>query len=451
MILMRSEGISVRFTALAGRCAKAGSQGLLPFLAVLLLIPGISSAQQGADKVWKDSVYKDDIHTVRLYQRGDPRSYPLYQLGGAPLRLSFDKFSSEINNYTYKIEHCSPTWQSSGVSSQIYLSGMRRGFIDQYQHSFNTYFNYVHYTLQFPNRDMQPKIPGNYILKVYDDDDQPVFTRRFYVASEKVNISATLKQASFPEYRDTRQQLNFTINYQGVEDVSEPFRQFRVVIRQNGRDDNAIRGLKPRYVEGQSLIYNYQEKNLFKGGNEFRPLDIRSLDFGGQGVRKIELDSIYTAHLTVDESRAYQTHVNYNDNNGRSLTLTANRERANLKASYLSTYFYLDANPRLNEGEAIYVFGGLSDWQIKERYKMQYLPDKGVYYANMLLKQGYYDYKYAISRGPGTGVNTQRLEGSHFETENEYIVLVYFKDPFRNIFKLVGARTIKDGLMDRGQ
>ena len=409
------------------------------------------TAQERDGKVWRDSVYQDDIHTVRLYQQGNPRSYPLHELGGAPLMLSFDKFSNSINNYTYTIEHCSPTWQSSGLSSQIYLSGMRRAYINQYQHSFNTYYNYVHYTLQFPNRDMKPKIPGNYILKVYEDDDQLVITRRFYVAANKVNISANLQQANLPQYRDSRQEVDFTINYQGLKNVSEPFQQFQVVIRQNGREDNAIRGLKPRYVEGKTLIYDYQEKNLFKGGNEFRPLDIRSLDYGGQGVRKIQLDSAFTAHLNVDESRAYQTHLNYNDNNGRNLTLTSNRDQPNLKAAYVSTYFYLDANPSLKANEAIYVFGGLSDWQIKERYKLQYLPDKGVYYANMLLKQGYYDYKYAISKGPGHKVNTQRLEGSHFETENEYIILVYFKDPFRNIFKLIGVKTIKNGPGNRDQ
>lgn len=405
-------------------------------------------ADQGP-KVWVDSVYQDDIRTVRLHQQGNPRSYPIYPVGGSRLTLSFDKFSRDIVNYQYTIRHCNPEWEESDLSSQVYMAGMRSAYIDDYQHSRNTYHQYIHYTLEFPNADLKPKIPGNYVLIIFKNDNlsEPVLTRRFYVAADEVGISTSLKQASFPQYRDTHQEFDFSINHQGLPNVSDPFEQFEVIVRQNGRTDNALQGLNPRYIEGKTLIYDYQEKNLFKGGNEFRPLDIRSLNYGGQGVRKISLDSTFTAHLNVDESRGYQTYVNYNDNNGWNLTLAANRSSADLEASYISTYFYLNANPSLQAGESIYVYGGLSDWKIQERCKLQYLPDKGVFYTNMLLKQGYYDYKYAISEGPGSGdCNTQRLEGSHFETENQYLILVYFKDRFRNIFKLVGYRTVNDGI-----
>lgn len=410
-------------------------------------------AQPFENDHWEDAVNQSDIRTVRLYQQGNPRSYPLYEMGGAPLTLSFDKFSRDVVNYQYTIEHCTPNWNSSKTSSQVYLEGLRRGFIDDHKTSRNTYHTYIHYKLQFPNADMQPKIPGNYILKVFREDQQkPVITRRFYVVNDKVNIAHNLQQPNFPQYRNTHQELDFTINYQRLKGVSDPFRQFEVVLRQNGRNDNAIRSLQPKYIEGKKLIYDYEEENLFPGGNEFRALDLRSLDYGGQGVRKLTLDSIYTAHLNVDESRRFKSHVNYKDNNGWNLTLTRNINDADITSAYVSTYFYLDASPGLKQGEAIYVFGGLSNWEIQERCRLQYLKEEGVYYANMLLKQGYYDYKYAISEGPGSHeVNTTRLEGSHYETENRYLVLVYYQDPFRNLFKLVGARQLNDGLDNQGQ
>ncbi len=423
------------------------------FFICVVLKPSLVIAQPTGKAHWQDAVNQPDIRTVRLYQRGQPRSYPIYEMGGAPLTLSFDKFHRDIINYQYTITHCTPDWQSSKISSQVYLEGMRRGFIDDYQHSQNTYHPYVHYSLQIPNRDMQPKIPGNYILKVFrEDQSTPVITRRFYVVKDRINISPNLQQPNFPRYRNTHQELDFTINYQSLRDVSDPFRQFKVVLRQNGRNDNTIRRLKPKYVEGKKLIYDYEEENLFKGGNEFRPVDLRSLNYGGQGVRELVLDSIYTAHLNVDESRQYQSHVDYSDNNGWNMTLAQGVNNPHTQSAYISTYFYLDANPSLKPGEAIYVFGNLSNWEIQERCRLQYLKDEGVYYANLLLKQGYYDYKYAISPGPGQGkINTTRLEGTHFETENRYLILVYFQDPFRNLFKLVGARTLSSGLGGQGQ
>ena len=425
-------------------------------VAILSSSGSLSVAQPMDEKTWRDAVRAPDIRTVRFFQQGKPRSYPLYKMGGAPLTLSFDKFDRDIINYQYTIEHCTPTWESSDVSSQVYLKGVRSGFIDNYQHSQNTYHPYVHYRLQFPNQDMQPQIPGNYILKVFKEDPgNPVITKRFYVTQDQVSISPNLQQPNFPKYRDTRQELDFKINYQGLKDVSDPFRQFRVVVRQNGRNDNTIRGLKPKYVEGKTLIYDYEEENLFRGGNEFRAVDLRSLNYGGQGVRKLVLDSIYTAHLNIDESRRYNSHVDYNDNNGWNLTLTERSRNPQTEAAYISTYFYLDANPTLEEGEDIYVFGSLSNWEIQDRCQLQYLKDEGVYYANMLLKQGYYDYKYAISKGPDATdkpqLNTWQLEGTHFETENRYLILVYFRDPFRNLFKLVGSRTLSSGLGIEGQ
>lgn len=426
-------------------------RGLISWL--IILFPLFMSAQS-KETIGLSKVYDEGINTVRFHKEGEPRSYPIFKLGGKPLTLSFDKFSRDVINYQYTIEHCTPDWQVSNLNSQIYLKGMQSAFIDKHRQSQNTYVNYINYELQFPNRKMQPKIPGNYVLKVFknDNESEPVLTQRFFVASDKVNINTNLQQANFPQYRDSHQELDFQINYQGLENVSDPFEQFQVVVLQNGRTDNAIEGLKPKYIEGKTLIYDYEEENLFKGGNEFRPLDLRSLNFGGQGVRKLKLDSIYTAHLTVDENRAFKTHTDYNDNNGWNLILSANQESAAFTGAYISTYFYLDANPGLKEDEAIYVYGGLSNWQIQPEFKMEFLPDKGVYYTNVLLKQGYYDYKYAISKGSGKGsINTQRLEGSHFETENRYLVLVYFKDPFRNIFKLVGYQKVNSGIGNSGQ
>ena len=53
-------------------------------------------------------------------------------------------------------------------------------------------------------------------------------------------------------------------------EINNPFGDIYTVITQNNRWDNAIVGLKPVFVKNDELIYDYEEENLFDGGNEYR-------------------------------------------------------------------------------------------------------------------------------------------------------------------------------------
>ena len=60
---------------------------------------------------------------------------------------------------------------------------------------------------------------------------------------------------------------------------------------------------------------------------------------------------------------------------------------------------------------------------------MQFNPDKGVYEATLLLKQGYYDYQYSLRQfvnGKYVYQSTD-TEQNAWETENAYMILVYFR------------------------
>ena len=298
----------------------------LTALFVVFLLTSIFANGQSDryNQVWKDSVYKQGIRTVILNKTGSMKSYPVIELNQGSVTLEFDNMENKIKDYQYTIVHCDPGWKASNISSQSYIDGMNTGFFEDYQHSFNTYHDYVHYSLTIPNSTMKPKISGNYILKVFEDGNQEnlVLTKRFYVVEDKVNITGKARQATYARYRDYKHEVDFTANYQDLKDVSNPFDQFEVMIKQNGRWDNVIRGLKPSYIEGKKLIYDHDEENLFNAGNEFRPLDMRSQNYSGRGVRKLILDSFYNAHLNVDESRSYKSHISYNDNNGSRIIVT---------------------------------------------------------------------------------------------------------------------------------
>jgi len=56
----------------------------------------------------------------------------------------------------------------------------------------------------------------------------------------------------------------------------------------------------------------------------------------------------------------------------------------------------------------------------------------------MLLKQGYYNYEYAYLRDGSADGTASIFEGSHYETENDYLVFIYYRNPQERYDRLLG-------------
>jgi len=89
------------------------------------------------------------------------------------------------------------------------------------------------------------------------------------------------------------------------------------------------------------------------------------------------------------------------------------------------------------------VFGGMSDNEFREEFKMTYNPLAKQYETKVLLKQGYYDYMYMLKRPHDPKGDVVFIEGDHFETENMYNITTYFSDPVCNCDKIIGHQTYK--------
>ncbi|MFZ1615913.1 MAG: DUF5103 domain-containing protein, partial [Flavobacteriales bacterium] len=53
---------------------------------------------------------------------------------------------------------------------------------------------------------------------------------------------------------------------------------------------------------------------------------------------------------------------------------------------------------------------------------------------------GYMDYQYAFLPAGSTVPDLSKLEGSHYQTENDYLVLVYVRDYQLRCDRLLGLR-----------
>ena len=389
---------------------------------------------------YEDYTYKNNINSAQLFIKGDPLSMPVVFLNdNKQLSLHFDDMNSSFKTYSYKFIHCNANWEPSSLSPSEYIQGYFSGYIDEYVYSFNTLYSYIHYSMDFPNSEISFSKSGNYIIKVYanNNEDDLILTRRFYVVDRKVSIQPKIKMATLARYRDSKQEVDFNLilnNYP----VRDPYQDIKVVISQNGRWDNAITNLKPIFVRSNELVYDYEEGNLFDGNNEYRYFDAKDLRYQSMNVEGIHLVAGKTnLYVIPEEPRSYKRYYSQDDINGKRLIKRDDSRDSNREADYMNTHFTLHRSEPITDGD-VYVFGELSGWQFKEDFKMKYVAIDKEYRLSVKLKQGYYNYMYAVLPKNETKGDLSIIEGTHSETENDYYFFVYHRKSGEIYDRLVG-------------
>lgn len=393
-------------------------------------------------KVLENRIVKPTIHTVQFEGLDEEEPYPVLRMGtDDKLYLKFDEFSGEIADYQYTVVHCDYNWEPSRLMQNQYLDGMFFDYITNNNTSFNTQVRYMHYEAEFPNFNFSPRVPGNYVLKVYEngDENSVVLTRRFFVTQLKAHVQATVRRATLAKFMYTHQEVDFAVDISQLNSFN-PRSDFKVLLRQNNRWDNAIFDLEPQFVTDDKLQYNLERGNLFKGYSEFRFFETRNVRFGGQNIFKTYIDSnnVVNAVLYADESREFLAYSSRFDANGTFIIRSDQTQDDAVESDYVWVHFYLKAkSERLND---VYVFGGLSNWQLQPRCKMTYDAKNERYHARLLLKQGYYNYAYVESTPKGPDM--EAFEGTHYQTENDYEIFVYQWSMDLQCHLLVGYRRI---------
>ena len=395
--------------------------------------------------VFEDHIYKKNIHTVQLHRSDWEFSSPIISLSSADkLKLSFDDLDADTKTYSYTLIHCDADWTPSNTVNSDYLSGFYDEQISDRKYSINTLQSYSHYSLIFPTENVQITKSGNYILEVFTDYDKEkyVLTKRFMVVDEKVDVNATVRQATFSDDRYFKQEVNFKIN-SGSYTITNPYGDLKVVLMQNDRWDNVLTGLKPAFVKDKELDYDIGDGNSFMAGSEFRHFDAKSLRFHSDHISDIYLDSTskkYRIDLLEDEKRTIKQYSLETDINGRfKIYIQESKDNSETEADYVTVHFLLKADVGDKDG-VYYVFGALTDWQYKPEFKMHFNPDRFAYECTAFLKQGYYNYEYMYLKDGDKVADVMEVEGSHWETENDYTILVYHRQMGSNYDQLISVK-----------
>lgn len=405
----------------------------LKILLILLLLHQICAAQI----LYQNQVYKPNIKSVECYNNQQESSFPIIGLhSNDVLLLSFDDLNGGTKSYNYTIEHCDADWKLSNLSPSEYLQSFTEDRIMDYRYSLNIKQKYTHYQLTLPNYNIVPKLSGNYLLKVYPEGNpaEPILTKQFYVVDQKAGLAAQIVPSNQVVNRTTNQKINFTVDVSAV-GVQNPYAEIRTVIMQNGRPDVSSMNTAPQFVQGGLLQFNDFQTNDFAGGNEFRRFDLRTLLSGGEHINHIYRDSVNTVILMNDRALDQPNYTFQYDNDGKFFILNADGRDPRLDADYAHVYFNLNHN-RQNPNDAVFITGKFNGYSLDESSKMSYDAGKGNFYTDLYLKQGVYDYHYVLKNN--LGIDQTAVDGSHFETENDYQFLVYFRRAGSRYEELVG-------------
>lgn len=412
-------------------------RALIPFCLFLIGVSPVISQYENLD--FRNIDYVDYVRSVTFELNDAPLSFPIINLGAGmntKLILKFDDIDNTGNSFIYDLIHCDRNWNPSTIDNIEYLDGFTDEEIEMMDFSFNTYMEYTQYTLELPNDDIKWNYSGNYLLVVYEDDSkvQPVLSRRFLVADSKLRLTTNNVIPSDPLKYDTHQEFDFEVNIKGLQ-IDDAMLSITAVVMQNNNWESAVYDLHPKFINKDNLVFDYGDAVVFPGIKEYRNFDTRTLISPGLNVHTVDFKSESTdVLLDLQQSRTYRTFHTRNDANGGFIMYTKDRPEQDLSAEYTNVIFALET-PRIEEN--VFIVGGFNNYIPTEEHQMFYDEERQSYFGKILLKQGYYDYLFAVQKEDGLDLTT--LEGSWHETENNYTILVYYSSYFDGYDQLIGV------------
>lgn len=391
--------------------------------------------------VYSNKVYNPNIKSIEFYPDGDPLGEAVLFLNeDIPLILAFDDLADDYKDFTYTFIHCDANWNKSELMPNEYLDGYTEDYVVDYAFSQNTKVPYVHYSIEIPNENIQFRFSGNYIVKVYpnEDSDHPIFTKRFYVVDPQCSIGGNVIAPSNPELKHSAQEVNFKVNISMLNSLF-PSREIQVQLQQNGRTDNVISNMQPLSILDGKMDFNLQKDNVFPGLNNFRIFDISSLAYNTEYVYHINRSGdVDDVELILSKSRARSPYSNNPSQYGKFYINTKDYSDASTEAEYALVHFLFSSpTPLMDE---LVLLGDFNQWDCTQ--KLDYNYASKTYQTTILLKQGFYSYMYALKQKNTNTCNIAAIEGSHFQTPNNYFVRVYYRAPGTTYDQLVGWEQI---------
>jgi len=418
------------------------------FLSFLLLISFAANSQLG------DHIYKTNIRSVKLHKANDPYSYPVIRLNSVDdLDLYFDDLDADIKNYYYTFQLCNADWTPTDLKPFDYIKGFQTNRVTTYRNSSIAFTKYTNYYARVPDKNCSPTRSGNYLLKVFlnNDTSKTVFTKRMLVVETKSSIAGQVLQPFGGSIFRTHQKLQVSVNLNSTLNVFNQ-QDVKVVLLQNYSWPTASYLLRPTIYRGNYFEYNDESSNSFPAGKEWRWIDLRSIRLMSERMQRLDKQPTRTdVYIKPDSERGAQVYYYYRDVNGLYTIETTDNVNPFWQSDYVYTHFtFYPPNNQQYPEKDIYLFGELTNYAANEDSKLEFNAEKGAYEKTLFLKQGFYNYSYVTLPAKKTGepINFENTEGNYPSTENVYMILVYYRPFGGRSDELIGY-TLLNSLLQR--
>jgi len=384
----------------------------------------------------QEKIEPSHISTIQFRGATDQSQLPIIRLGES-LQLSFDALDGKEDDFYYTITHHNFDWSPSDLAKSEYLDGFDEVRISTYQNSLNTLQIYSHYTLTIPNRDTRRLMKsGNYLLSVKNSDGDLVFTRKFMVIENIASVVVEIKRSRSLKNINEKQVVQFSVNSPNLLLIN-PKQTVKTLVLQNSNLKTGITNLVPQYTMGNELIYKYDKEASFGGGNEFLSFDNKDARAATNGVRSVSLTDVYENYLFTNSPR-YNRPYTYNpDINGNFVVRNVDAQNQDIEAEYVRMHFNLQYFDDLGDKE-LHIYGNFNNWTIDGSTYLEYDQKSDTFRNTRLFKQGFYNYKYVVVNRDGT-IDGAAVGGDYWQTENDYTVIVYFRDLGARYDRIIGT------------
>lgn len=407
----------------------------------LLILPFVANGQV---KYYTQTL-APNIKTLQVYPENQPYQIPVIELKSENrLQVRFDEMSHDAHAFSYTIVHCNADWTASSLSTSEYLDGFTTSGINEMTTSVNTSYLYTNYQFFLPNYDMQFKVSGNYVIEIYEDGkkDKPVARACFSIVDPQIKINHQLRGNTDREIMGKYQQLDIDLDL-GKYDVRDATSEIKMVVMQNFRQDNAVTLSRPTYIGNQKLSYSNQPALIFEGGNEFHNFDISSLYSAHESIDEIKFirphNHVYLRN-DIFQNGVYQHHP---DVNGKfAINFQEAFENSHFEGDYVWVHFSLPADAPFFDGQ-LYLGGQFNYNLLNENNRLIFNNETSAYEQSLLLKQGGYNYQYLFRSKNETAASPARVDGSFWQTGNEYNIFVYHRPWGERYDKLIGVKSIE--------
>ncbi|HPH63887.1 MAG TPA: DUF5103 domain-containing protein [Paludibacteraceae bacterium] len=395
-------------------------------------------------QVYDNRVYAPNIRTLRASLVDKDLMDPIIRLGSDDqLTISFDEMSHNPKYYSYSIIHCNADWTPSQMMEIEYMKGFNDNEIEDSERSFNTTFDYIRYWVNIPNENVSPLISGNYILKVYETEDREnlILTARFMVKEENViGVTGRVKYNTSKGVNKGYQQLDFEVDFSKTP-IANPQEELNISIRQNGRRDNEVKGIKPTYIKLNQLIYEDNRDLEFEGGSEFERIDFSHIRNYSGRIARISFNHPYYNVEVISGTRSKTDDYRYDkDINGRYI-IHGQDIWSEKEIDYSIVHFVYPREEPWLDG-ALYVAGYFNDNQLNAVNKMEYNFERKEYELDIVLKNGGYNYQYLFQPYGLSRATADKVSGNHWQTENDYTISIYYRPMGGRYDRLIHVSTI---------